>query len=93
MKQRLTIYLKNGKAFEATLQGIDMPKSKVITWPPGTIVIKVPGHKYWANLPPGPTYRYSPGEYQVYKIEGEGKSYSHYKELIVSLIVTIPLRS
>ena len=52
----------------ASVGGIDQPDAPIVKRTENILVLKVPGHKYWSQLPPGPTHGYAPAEYQVYSI-------------------------
>jgi len=59
-----------------SLSGIDQPDGEIVgrsqygaIAPGDLIAIKVPGHKYWSQLPPGPTHSYAPAEFQILRID------------------------
>jgi len=52
----------------AGIQGFDQPDAKVVYFHNAVMVLKVPGHKYWTQLPPD-SMSYAPAEFQVYMIE------------------------
>lgn len=52
---------------KASVVGFDQPDAEIVLHKEDIIIIKVPGHKYWCQRPPGPTHAYKPVIYQVYK--------------------------
>ena len=55
----------------ATLCGIEMPEATVVKRTANSIVLKVPGHKYWSGRG---WQSYAKAEYQVYTISTTERS-------------------
>lgn len=52
----------------ASVSGLDQPDAEVWHRTPLYIVLKVPGHKFWARHGPGPTHDYAPAGFQVWRL-------------------------
>jgi len=75
----------------AGLGGIDQPDAKMIKRVGDIMVLKVPGYKYWAQLPPGPTHSYAPAEYQVYSIT-KTETFGLLETIEAERLVDFPVR-
>lgn len=72
-----------------TRHGVETPAdTRLIKLTKDTIVIKVPGHKYWTAL--GAPFAYAPGEFEVYRIEEVYPDSTSYK---VTRLASFPVRS
>lgn len=56
--------------------GIEMPASKIVAEQGDYLVVKIPGHKYWIQNPPGPTHAYAPAEFNVLRKDADGWLYT-----------------